>query len=185
MSLGFAAITEIKPVIAFIGLGSNLGDPAAQVRRALTGLAALDEVELVRVSGFYLNPPLGPANQPWYVNAVAQVRTRLTAEELLRVLARLEAALGRVRKERWGPRLIDLDLLLYDGEISCTPELVLPHPEMHRRVFVLVPLAEIAPDAWHPGLQKSAARLLAELAPAARQAVKPIAFEDRRPCPVY
>jgi len=109
----------------------------------------------------------------------------LTAEELLRVLARLEAALGRVRGERWGPRLIDLDLLLYDGEISCTPELVLPHPEMHRRVFVLVPLAEIAPDAWHPGLQKSAARLLAELAPAARQAVKPIAFEDRRPCPVY
>jgi len=185
MSLGFAAITEAKPVIAFIGLGSNLEDPAAQVRRALTGLAALDEVELVRVSGFYLAPPLGPENQPWYVNAVAQVRTRLTAEELLRVLARLEAALGRVRGERWGPRLIDLDLLLYDGEISCTPELVLPHPEMHRRVFVLVPLAEIAPDAWHPGLQKSAARLLAELAPAARQAVKSIAFEDRRPCPVY
>src|SRR5271157_1862106 len=95
MSLGFAAITETKPVIAFIGLGSNLGDPAAQVRRALTGLAALDEVELVRVSGFYLNPPLGPAKQPWYVNAVAQVRTRLTAEELLRVLARLEAAADR------------------------------------------------------------------------------------------
>jgi len=71
MSLGFAAITEAKPVIAFIGLGSNLEDPAAQVRRALTGLAALDEVELVRVSGFYLAPPLGPENQPWYVNAVA------------------------------------------------------------------------------------------------------------------
>ena len=185
MSLGFAAITEAKPVIAFIGLGSNLEDPAAQVRRALTGLAALDEVELVRVSGFYLNPPLGPENQPWYVNAVAQVRTRLTALELLRVLVQLEATLGRVRGERWGPRLIDLDLLLYDGEIACTPELVLPHPEMHRRAFVLVPLAEIAPDAWHPGLEKSAARLLNELAPAARQAVKPISFEDRRPCPVY
>lgn len=171
MPLGIAAITEPKPVIAYIGLGSNLSDPAAQVRRALAALAALEEVEVLRVSGLYLNPPLGPAKQPWYVNAVAQVRTRLTAAELLRTLTRLETALGRVRRERWGPRLIDLDLLLYDGEVTVTPELVLPHPEMHLRAFVLVPLAEIAPEAWHPGLQKSAAQLLAELPQAARQTV--------------
>ncbi len=174
MPLGYPAITETKPVIAYIGLGANLGDPAAQLRRALAELAALDEVEVAQVSGFYLNPPLGPKGQPWYVNAVAQVRTRLTAEELMRGLRRVEAAMGRVRGERWGPRVIDLDLLLYDGEVSRTPELVLPHPEMHRRAFVLAPLAEIAPDAWHPGLNKSAAQLLAELDPADREALKRI-----------
>ena len=184
MSLGYPAITEIKPVIAYIGLGANLGDPAAQLRRALARLAALEEVEVLRVSGFYLNPPLGPPGQPWYVNAVAKVRTRLTAEELLRSLHRLEAALGRVRGERWGPRVIDLDLLLYDGEVSNTQELVLPHAEMHRRAFVLAPLAEIAPDAWHPRLNKSAAQLLAELDPADREALQPMSLEETQRCPV-
>jgi 2-amino-4-hydroxy-6-hydroxymethyldihydropteridine diphosphokinase len=184
LPLGYPVITAIKPVIAYIGLGANLGEPAAQLRRALEGLAALDEVEVVRVSAFYLNPPLGPPAQPWYVNAVAQVRTRLTAEELLRALQRLETAMGRVQGERWGPRVIDLDLLLYDGEISRSPELVLPHPEMHRRAFVLAPLAEIAPDAWHPALHKSAAQLLAALAPADREALQPMSFEEIKPCPV-
>ncbi len=174
MPLGYPAITETKPVLAYIGLGANLGDPAGQLRQALAGLTGLEEVEVVRVSTFYLNPPLGPPDQPWYVNAVAQVKTRLTAEELLRSLGRLEAALGRVRGEHWGPRVIDLDLLLYDGEVCRTPELVLPHPEMHRRVFVLAPLAEIAPEAWHPVLQKTAAQLLAELDPADREALKPL-----------
>ena len=178
MPLGYAAITETKPVLAYIGLGANLGEPAAQVRRALAELAVLDEVEVVQVSAFYLNPPLGPPEQPWYVNAVAQVRTRLTAEELLRGLHRLEAALGRVRGERWGPRVIDLDLLLYNGEVSNTPELVLPHPEMHRRAFVLAPLAEIAPEAWHPVLQQSAAQLLAKLDPADLEALKILSSEE-------
>ncbi len=184
MPLGPPAITETKPVLAYIGLGANLGDPAGQLRRALEMLAALDEVEVARVSTFYLNPPLGPAGQPWYVNAVAQVKTRLTPEELLRSLGRVEAALGRVRGERWGPRVIDLDLLLYDGEVISTPDLVLPHPELHRRAFVLAPLAEIAPEAWHPGLQKSAAQLLAELDPADRAALKPLSLEESESCPV-
>lgn len=184
MPLGYPAITETKPVIAYIGLGANLGDPAGQLRRALALLDALDEVEVVRVSTFYLNPPLGPKGQPWYVNAVAQLRTRLAAEELRRGLGRLETALGRVRGERWGPRVIDLDLLLYDGEVSRTPELVLPHPEMHRRVFVLAPLAEIAPEAWHPVLNKSAAQLLAELDPADREALQPMSLEESERCPV-
>ncbi len=118
---------------------------------------------MTRVSTFYRNPPLGPANQPWYVNAVARVRTRLGPEELLRLLQQIETALGRVRGERWGPRVIDLDLLLYNGEVIFTPDLVVPHPEMHRRAFVLAPLAEIAPRAWHPVLGKSAGDLLAEL----------------------
>ena len=97
MPLGPAAITERYPVIAYIGLGANLGEPRRQVEEALALLKAADEVELMRVSTFYLNPPLGPPEQPWYVNAVAQVRTRLSPEELMRVLRRVEVALGRVR----------------------------------------------------------------------------------------
>lgn len=173
MALGPAAITELKPVIAYIGLGANLGDPRRQLQEALAKLAAADEVEVLKVSAFYLTPPLGPPGQPWYVNAVAQVRTRLEPEELLRVLHRVEQDLGRVRGERWGPRVIDLDLLLYDGLITSGPELVLPHGEMHRRAFVLVPLAEIAPEAWHPVLEKTAEALLAELAATERDAVQP------------
>ena len=184
MPLGYPAITETKPALAYIGLGANLGEPVAQVRRALAGVAELDEVEVLQVSRLYRNPPLGPKEQPWYINAVAQVRTRLTAEELLRALRRLETALGRVRGERWGPRIIDLDLLLYDGEVVNTAELVLPHPEMHQRAFVLVPLAEIAPEAWHPELKKSALQLLAELDPADREALKPIPAEETEQCPV-
>jgi 2-amino-4-hydroxy-6-hydroxymethyldihydropteridine diphosphokinase len=173
MPLGFAAITERAPVIAYVGLGANLGDPPQQLREALKLLDAADEVEVVRVSTFYRNPPLGPADQPWYVNAAARLRTRLAAEELLRLLQQVEAAMGRVRGPRWGPRTIDLDLLLYNGEVIFTPHLVVPHPEMHRRGFVLAPLAEIAPQAWHPVLQKSAGELLSDLDPADRATLQP------------
>jgi 2-amino-4-hydroxy-6-hydroxymethyldihydropteridine diphosphokinase len=173
MPLGPAAITELKPVMAYIGLGANLGDPRRQLQEALARLAAVEEVEVSKVSRFYLNPPLGPPEQPWYVNAVAQLRTRLEPEELLRVLRKVEEDLGRVRGERWGPRIIDLDLLLYNGVVRSGPELTLPHPEMHRRAFVLVPLAEIASEAWHPVLEKTAGELLAELPETARQLVKP------------
>jgi 2-amino-4-hydroxy-6-hydroxymethyldihydropteridine diphosphokinase len=177
MPLGFAASTERAPVIAYLGLGANLGDPEAQLREALERLNAAEEVEVTRVSTFYRSPPLGPENQPWYVNAVARLRTRLGPEELLRLLQQVETALGRVRGERWGPRRLDLDLLLYNGEVILTPNLVVPHPEMHRRAFVLAPLAEIAPGAWHPVLKKSAGDLLAALAPADRAALQPISPE--------
>jgi 2-amino-4-hydroxy-6-hydroxymethyldihydropteridine diphosphokinase len=142
---------------------------------ALARLADAEEIEVVRVSSFYLTPPLGPPDQPWYVNAVAQVRTRLAPEELLRVLHRIEAEAGRVRRERWGPRVIDLDLLLYNGVILTGPEVQVPHPEMHRRAFVLAPLAEIAPQAWHPALEQSAAELLAALDPEDRNSLTKLA----------
>jgi 2-amino-4-hydroxy-6-hydroxymethyldihydropteridine diphosphokinase len=175
MPLGPAAITEEKPVVAYIGLGANLGEPRQQLQEAITQLAAAEEIELVKASSFYRTPPLGPPDQPWYVNAVIKVRTRLTPEELLRVLHRLEDDLGRVRRERWGPRVVDLDLLLYNGVILSGADLCLPHPEMHRRSFVLVPLAEIAPQAWHPALLKTTAELLAALAPQDRQSVEKLA----------
>ena len=177
MPLGFAAITERAPVIAYLGLGANLGDPRRQLSEALKLLNDAAEVEVTRVSAFYRNPPLGPADQPWYVNAAARVRTRLGPEELLRLLQQVEAALGRVRGERWGPRRLDLDLLLYNGEVIFAPDLVVPHPEMHRRGFVLVPLAEIAPQAWHPVLGQSAGELLAGLNPADRAALEPLAAD--------
>lgn len=165
MPLGPAAITELKPVVAYVGLGANEGEPRRQVEEAIARLAAADEIEVLKVSSFYLNPPLGPPDQPWYVNAVVQVRTRLTPEEMLRVLHRVEQDLGRVRRERWGARVIDLDLLLYNGVILTDPDLCLPHREMHRRSFVLAPLAEIAPQAWHPVLEKTASELLAVFNP--------------------
>jgi 2-amino-4-hydroxy-6-hydroxymethyldihydropteridine diphosphokinase len=174
MPLGPAEITAVKPVIAYIGLGANLGDPRAQVEEAVRCLREAEEVELLRVSALYLTPPLGPPGQPWYVNAAVQVKTRLTPEEVMRLLIGIETAMGRVRGERWGPRLIDLDLLLYNGEIITGPDLTVPHPEMHRRAFVLAPLAEIAPDAWHPVLKKTARELLEELEAGEREAVQPI-----------
>lgn len=174
MPLGPAEITAIKPVIAYIGLGANLGEPRRQVEEAVRRLREADEVEVVRVSACYLTPPLGPPGQPWYVNAAVQVKTRLTPEELLRVLIGIETAMGRVRGERWGPRLIDLDLLLYNGESIDGPDLTVPHPEMARRGFVLAPLAEIAAQAWHPALGKTVGELLTELDPAEQAAVKKI-----------
>jgi len=178
MPLGPAAITELKPVVAYVGLGANLGDPRLQLQEALARLADSEEIEVVKVSSFYLNPPMGPPDQPWYINAVAQVRTRLTPEELLRVLHRVEQEMGRFRQERWGPRLIDLDLLLYDGEILLGPDLRLPHPEMQHRSFVMVPLVEVAPQAWHPALKKTAAELLAELDMQDREALQKIANSE-------
>ena len=172
MPLGPAAITELKPVVAYLGLGANQGDPRRQLQEDIARLAATEEVEVVKASSFYRTPPLGPPDQPWYVNAVVQVRTRLAPEELLRVLHRVEEDLGRVRRERWGPRLIDIDLLLYNGIILSGPDLCLPHPEMHKRSFVLVPLAEIAPQAWHPALEKTADELLAELDPKDRESLE-------------
>jgi 2-amino-4-hydroxy-6-hydroxymethyldihydropteridine diphosphokinase len=159
--------------LAYIGLGANLGDPKGQLEEALALLKATDGVEVLKVSSFYRNPPLGPPEQPWYVNAVAEIRTRLAPGELLAVLHRVEKALGRVRRERWGPRRLDLDLLLYDDVVSRDPGLCLPHPEMHRRAFVLAPLAEIAPEVRHPVLKKTAAQLLLDLDAAAREALQP------------
>jgi 2-amino-4-hydroxy-6-hydroxymethyldihydropteridine diphosphokinase len=140
-----------SPVTAFIALGSNLGDPAAQVRRALRALAALPETRLVRQSSLYRNPPAGGLDQPEFVNAVAQIETGLAARELLAQLLEVERVHGRVRDYPNAPRTLDLDIVLYGEQEVREPGLAIPHPRMLDRAFVLVPLAEIAPEAVVPG----------------------------------
>lgn len=140
--------------IAYIALGSNLGDKEKNLRRALL-LLTQQGVEVVRVSSFLSTEPYGVTDQPQFLNAVACVRTRLAPLALLDVLLATELAMGRVRLRHWGERNIDLDLLLYEDVVLDTPRLRLPHPDMQNRDFVLLPLAEIAPELKHPTLQKT------------------------------
>ena len=137
---------------AYIGIGSNLSDPRAQVLGALDRIAAIDGVRLALRSRLYGSPPLGPADQPDYVNAVAGVLTLLSPRALLAELHALERTAGRPEKhERWGPRILDLDLLVYARERSSERALTLPHPGILERAFVLYPLADVAPDLDVPG----------------------------------
>ncbi|MGR9073154.1 MAG: 2-amino-4-hydroxy-6-hydroxymethyldihydropteridine diphosphokinase [Gammaproteobacteria bacterium] len=139
--------------VVYIGLGSNLDNPANQIQRARSGVSALDRVEETAFSSLYGSPPMGPQDQPDYVNAVMEIRTDLPPLELLKRLQEIEIRQGRVRhEERWGARTIDLDLLLYAQLEINLPELTVPHPGMQGRAFVLYPLMEIAPDLTVPGL---------------------------------
>jgi 2-amino-4-hydroxy-6-hydroxymethyldihydropteridine diphosphokinase len=131
---------------AFVALGSNLKDPQAQVSSALTALNSLLDTQVVRPSSLYRTAPVGYDNQPDFINAVAEVKTSLTPIALLRALLALENQYGRERPFPNAPRVLDLDLLLYEDVQMQTTELTLPHPRMHERGFVMLPLAEIAPD---------------------------------------
>jgi 2-amino-4-hydroxy-6-hydroxymethyldihydropteridine diphosphokinase len=138
---------------AYIGIGSNLDDPRAQVVRGFSALAHLRGTRLIAGSRHYRSTPLGPKEQPDYVNAVAGVLTRLDPEALLVELKRLEGELGRTQPiTRWGPRKIDFDLLIYGEQRILTPSLTVPHAGIAERNFVLLPLADIAPDLLVPGL---------------------------------
>lgn len=136
---------------AFVALGSNLEDPRQQVLRAFTELDALPETRVVATSALYRTAPVGYDNQPDFINAVAELDTELSPQELLRQLLALETAHGRERPFPNAPRVLDLDLLLYDALQLNTPELVLPHPRLHERGFVLFPLADLAPELAVPG----------------------------------
>jgi 2-amino-4-hydroxy-6-hydroxymethyldihydropteridine diphosphokinase len=141
----------VKAVRAYVGLGSNLGDREANLKRAVEMLDAREGVSVVRVSSSIETEPLGgPEGQPKFVNAAAAVDTTLAPRELLRACQEIERSLGRTREVRWGPRTIDLDILLYDDWVVRESDLEIPHPRMTRRGFVLSTLAEIAPDARHP-----------------------------------
>ncbi|MCB1578098.1 MAG: 2-amino-4-hydroxy-6-hydroxymethyldihydropteridine diphosphokinase [Xanthomonadales bacterium] len=143
----------MSAVIAYIGLGSNQEDPARQLQSAFAGLSRLRESRLLRHSGIYRSAPWGVAEQPDFLNAVAELETRLSARELLDGLLDIERQAGRRREgPRWGPRSIDLDLLVYAGCHIDEDGLAIPHPRMAERAFVLLPLAELAPSLEVPGI---------------------------------
>jgi len=138
---------------AWLGLGANLGDPVAQLERASAQIAALPETRLVARSALYRSDPVGPAGQPDYCNAVCEIETALTPEALLDAVLAIEVDNGRVRDGiRWAARLLDIDLLHIAGISRDTPRLSLPHPHLHERNWVAVPLAEIAPALAIPGI---------------------------------
>jgi 2-amino-4-hydroxy-6-hydroxymethyldihydropteridine diphosphokinase len=143
---------------AYVGIGSNLDDPRRQVEAAITALAALPSTRLIAASRRYLTTPVGPQDQPDFVNAAVALLTQLGAQALHAELLALEARLGkRAPAVRFGPRRIDLDLLLWGAERIETPALTVPHPRLHERAFVLYPLADLAPTLWIPGRGRVAA----------------------------
>jgi len=137
---------------AFVALGSNLGDPEKKVRQGIAALAELPQVRLAAASSLYRSAPVGAADQPDFINAVAQLSTGLAPQALLAALLAIEYRFGRERSFRNAPRTLDLDLLLYDAQCIAEPGLAVPHPRMHQRAFVLAPLVEIAPACVIPGI---------------------------------
>lgn len=143
----------------FIGLGSNLDDPPAQLEQACDALASLPDTGLRAVSSFYRSSPMGPQDQPDFCNAVAELETALEPEVLLDALQAIESRHGRVRRLRWGPRTLDLDLLVHGERVINTSRLQVPHPGLPERAFVLYPLAELARDLQVPGMGQVAEML--------------------------
>lgn len=162
---------------AYIGIGSNLGDPLQNCREAVDRMGRIPDCRILKCSQWYRTEPIGVEGQGWYVNGVASVSTGgLSAREMMGSLLAIEADMGRVRKERWEPRIIDLDILLFGDEIIQEPDLTIPHPLMHGRRFVMAPMAGLAPELMHPSLGKSMTALLKEIPPG-EQMIRPIEAE--------
>jgi 2-amino-4-hydroxy-6-hydroxymethyldihydropteridine diphosphokinase len=151
----------MHPVTAYIALGANLGDREGNIRAALARLRPTPAVRVTKVSGLIENAAVGgPAGSPAFLNGAVEVVTTLSPQELMRRLLEIEAELGRERRQKWGPRTIDLDLLLYGDSVIDSPGLTVPHPRMGEREFVLGPLAEIAPEVMHPVTKRSVREML-------------------------
>lgn len=151
---------KTKPEIVFLSLGSNVGDRQENLRAAIAALPAAG-VDVKRVSSIYETEPVDLLEQPWFLNCVVQGETTVPAVDLLRALREIERRMGSKKLIARGPRLIDIDILLYGQQTIDAPELQVPHPRMHLRRFVLVPLVELAPDVKHPSWSAAAAQLLA------------------------
>lgn len=155
----------MKKTTAHIGLGSNLGERATTLMKAVQMLDDLPGIDVHRISQFIETNPVGPSEQGKYLNAAAEIETTLSPQKLLSVMHEVEEALGRDRsaEKRWGPRTCDLDMLLFGTVIINTPEVTVPHPRLHQRLFVLHAMVEIAADVVHPVLGKTMQELLEEL----------------------
>lgn len=149
--------------LAYLSLGSNLGDRESHLREAIRRLQSLGRVNAV--SSLYETQPVEFTDQPWFLNCAVALETSSTAIRLMQQLLEIEKAMGRQRVQKKGPRIIDIDILLFGDEVVNTPDLTIPHPAMQYRRFVLEPLAEIAPEVRHPRMQKSVRNLLQELPP--------------------
>ncbi|MDE0470221.1 MAG: 2-amino-4-hydroxy-6-hydroxymethyldihydropteridine diphosphokinase [Candidatus Poribacteria bacterium] len=149
--------------VAYIGFGSNIGDRLAHIQNAIHALSKTEGITLQKISSVYKTAPVGYEAQAEFLNGVAAIQTSLSPLSLLHTLKNIETAIGRKHRIRWGPREIDLDILIYGDLCLQTEKLVIPHPEMHLRGFVLVPLAEIAPDLVHPVFEVSIQTLLNRL----------------------
>ena len=149
------------PQLAYLSLGSNVGDRVAHLRDAIARLESIGRV--VSVSSFYETEPVEVTDQPWFLNCAVGLETALTAEQLMARLLQIEQERGRRRVQKKGPRTIDIDILLFDDLILDSPDVTIPHPAMQERRFVLEPLAEIATEARHPGMKKTIRELLEEL----------------------
>lgn len=149
----------------FVGVGSNLGDREFLIRKAVEAMRDLPRTLVVRVSSLYDTDPVGEVDQPAFLNAVVWLETTLLPRELLWQLLLIEKRMGRVRSQRWGPRPIDLDLLFYGEETVDEPDLKIPHPEAHRRAFVLMPLLELDPEFVHPTTGEAVKKTVKRLPP--------------------
>jgi len=145
-----------EAVICYLGLGSNIGDRRANLAEAVQGLAQIPTIEIIKTSSIYETAPVGPQNQPNFFDQVVQAEVSCSARRLLALVQGIEQDMGRVRRRRWGERIIDIDILLYGDGMIHEPDLQVPHPQMLARQFVLVPLAEIAPDLILPDGRRAA-----------------------------
>ena len=148
--------------IAYIGIGSNLGTPGKNCIEAIEKISSTKDIKIISRSSFYQTEPIGEVQQDWFVNSAIKIKTNLSPTHLLSALLNIESAMGRTREEKWGPRLIDLDLLFYGNLILEKKGLTLPHPEIQKRKFVLIPMSEIAESLVHPTLKKTIKTLLQE-----------------------
>ena len=147
---------------ALIAIGSNLGTPKKNCIEAIDIISSNSDIKTISKSSFYQTAPVGNTEQDWFINSVIKISTQLSPDILLSVLLKIESQMGRIRKEKWGPRIIDLDLLFYDNKKKKNKNLTLPHPEIQKRNFVLQPLNEIEGNFIHPSINKSINTLLKE-----------------------